>query len=209
MNYVKPITDIKKIDAMSAYLKTHNKRDYLLFVTAINTGIRVSELLDKKVALFRDMATKGYVEFKYGNGSKNYEDKSAIEIGLKDSIREHYIKNNVVRIEISQALKDVILDELRDSDDKEFVFKSRNNKTGEHPITRQRAYDMLNEAALEVGITEPFSANSLRKTFGYWYFQKTHDIRTLMHVFGHSTEEMTYKYIGVYKKENIGISLGV
>jgi integrase len=43
VNIVKPIRDLKKIEAMKRML--HNKRDILLFTMGINTALRISDLL--------------------------------------------------------------------------------------------------------------------------------------------------------------------
>ena len=49
MEYVDPIKDIEKINAIKKKLKKQSQRDLLLFVFGINTGIRVSDLLTLKV----------------------------------------------------------------------------------------------------------------------------------------------------------------
>ena len=49
MKIVEPIRDKKKIDAMKRYLKGKNIRDYVLFVLGINSGLRISDLLNLKV----------------------------------------------------------------------------------------------------------------------------------------------------------------
>jgi len=60
---------------------------------------------------------------------------------------------------------------------------------------------------------EPIGTHSMRKTFGYWHYQKNQDVRMLMEIFGHSTEEITLRYIGVTneaKKESArGMNLGL
>lgn len=43
--------------------------------------------------------------------------------------------------------------------------------------------------------------HSMRKTFGYHYYQMTHDIATLMKLFNHSKEETTLIYIGIASDE--------
>ena len=49
MEYVDPIRDINKINAIKRNLQQKSPRDFLLFVIGINTGIRVSDLLSLKV----------------------------------------------------------------------------------------------------------------------------------------------------------------
>lgn len=44
MNFVQPIRDPEKIAAMKKYLLQRSKRNYILFVLGINTGLRISDL---------------------------------------------------------------------------------------------------------------------------------------------------------------------
>ncbi|MFT8692846.1 tyrosine-type recombinase/integrase, partial [Liquorilactobacillus satsumensis] len=46
-----------------------------------------------------------------------------------------------------------------------------------------------------------FGTHTLRKTFGYHYYQRTHDIATLMVIFNHSSQQITKRYIGVTDDE--------
>ena len=39
--------------------------------------------------------------------------------------------------------------------------------------------------------------HTMRKTFGYWYYQKWHDAETLRQLFNHSSEAITRTYIGL------------
>ena len=54
MNTVDPIRDIEQIRKMKDYLITRNYRDYLLFILGINTGLRISDLLNLKVSDVKD-----------------------------------------------------------------------------------------------------------------------------------------------------------
>ena len=49
MNYVQPIREKKKIQEMKAELKKQGTRNYLLFTTGINTGLRISHIIKLKV----------------------------------------------------------------------------------------------------------------------------------------------------------------
>ena len=56
MELVEPIRDMKKLEKMKKYLKGKSLRDYGLFVLGINSGLRVSDLLNLKID---DVADKG------------------------------------------------------------------------------------------------------------------------------------------------------
>jgi len=49
MKTVHPITNKFLIDRIKNYLKSKNTRDYILFLLGINTGLRISDLLNLKV----------------------------------------------------------------------------------------------------------------------------------------------------------------
>ena len=81
-----------------------------------------------------------------------------------------------------------------------FTVRSRNalrsRKGKNQPIKRDRAYKILNEAAQEIGLGE-IGTHSMRKTFGYWHYQKYKDVALLQHLFNHANSAVTLRYIGV------------
>lgn len=228
MNYVEPITDGRKIQAMSEYLKAHNRRDYQMFILGINIGLRISDMLDKSVGFFKRAAELGFVELVPKKTDKSKEaqmrrkgiiDAWGNNIGVPEENEDDVVLNRggyrrkKVRVYMSDDVRELLRVETEDRSESDFMFESRNTGYGSKPITRQRAYDMLNEAAKAVGITDPIGTHSMRKTFGYWHYQKNHDVRMLMEIFGHSSEEITLKYIGVTneaKRESAkGMNLGL
>ena len=54
MELVEPIRDIRKIEKMKKYLKAKSLRDYCLFTVGINSGLRVSDLLNLRVGDVED-----------------------------------------------------------------------------------------------------------------------------------------------------------
>lgn len=50
MEYVQPIRDKKILDTMKKVLRSSNLRDYNLFILGINSGLRISDLLNLKVS---------------------------------------------------------------------------------------------------------------------------------------------------------------
>ncbi len=45
MNFVQPIRDPECIFYIKRFLKEQNMRNYMLFVTGINSGLRISDIL--------------------------------------------------------------------------------------------------------------------------------------------------------------------
>lgn len=105
---------------------------------------------------------------------------------------------NIRRIKITPSLKAEIEDYTRGKGDEEFLFPSRE---GNKPISRVTAWNILKEAASAVGIQGSIGTATLRKTFGYHYYQQTKDLSTLQRIFGHSSVSVTLNFIGV--EENI------
>jgi integrase len=54
----------------------------------------------------------------------------------------------------------------------------------------------LNTAADKVGLDE-IGTHTLRKTFGYLFYQKTKDVAQLQELFNHSAPSVTLRYIGI------------
>lgn len=186
-NYVHPITDKTKINEMARILrsaKNQGERNYVMFIIGINTGLRISDFLDMKVGQFREICEKGYIILIPKKTDKRRIDENGNIVG-------NYKK---VKIDVTKNVINVINNYIADRDDREFMFPSRKGGT---PISRQAAWNILDKAAKEAGIKENIGCHSLRKTFGYWHYQQNHDIRILMEIFQHSSEEVTLRYIGV------------
>lgn len=167
MEMVQPIRNKKHIDGMKRALK--NDRDKLLFIFGINSGLRISDILKLKVGDVRGKLSLTLRETKTGK-SKTFR--------YNQSIKE--------------AVKLYVSDVASDSD---YIFQSR--KGDNKPLTRVQAYRILNEAAEKVGITEQIGCHSLRKTAGYWAYNNGVDITVLMHMFNHSSQSVTLRYIGI------------
>lgn len=171
MNYVEPIRDLKLTSRILAYTKKQNERDFIMLMLGMYTGLRISDILELKV---RDVRNKKniYVREKKTGHSKTFKINKELAVYLKA-----YCKGK---------------------DDFEYLIASRQgiNK----PITRQRAYQIIKEAA-EMFNLESIGCHSLRKTFGYHHYKKYKDIVLLQKIFNHSDPAITLLYIGVIQKE--------
>jgi site-specific recombinase XerD len=101
---------------------------------------------------------------------------------------------NIRRIKMTSSLKSEIEEYTNGKRDEEYLFPSRE---GNKPISRVTAWNILKQAAREVGIKEAIGTATLRKTFGYHYYLKTNDLGLLQQIFGHSSIAITKKFIGV------------
>lgn len=168
---VEAIKDIDLLELMCDHIKEHGtKRDYTLFMFGLYSGLRISDMLRLKV-----------------------KDVRGIRI-LK--LREEKT-NKVKAIEINPILKEVIKDYIKDKKDHEYLFASRKRTNGIHKaITRNRAYVILSELGEVFGL-DTVGCHSMRKTFGYHYYQQTKDVGFLMKIFNHATPMQTLDYIGI------------
>jgi site-specific recombinase XerD len=80
-----------------------------------------------------------------------------------------------------------------------YIFTSRKGEN--KPITRQRAWQVINEAAEAVGIKDEIGTHTLRKTFGYHARMKGVSIELIQKLFNHSAPSITMKYIGITQDE--------
>ncbi|WCL68409.1 tyrosine-type recombinase/integrase [Lactiplantibacillus plantarum] len=92
--------------------------------------------------------------------------------------------------------------------DNEYLFTNRQHQ----PLSVNAVYKLFQTIARKMHRTD-IGTHTLRKTFGYHYYQQTHDIGTLMMIFNHSSEAITKRYIGlnqdVILKQMAGFSLGI
>ena len=100
------------------------------------------------------------------------------------------------RILITSELKEKLAPYIEGKPPNEFLIKSREGLN--RPITREMAYKIIRAVGDEFGISE-LGCHSLRKTFGYIFYNKTtnKDIALLMNYFNHSSQQETLRYIGM------------
>ncbi|MGD6802047.1 tyrosine-type recombinase/integrase [Rossellomorea vietnamensis] len=169
MEFVEPIRRIDDIYKMKKILYEQSKRDYLFFVLGVNTGMRISDLLQLRV-------------------KEVWDRENAREFFTDPVIGNSYYLNHVVKTALVDYLAQTSLTR------EDFLFKSKKN---EFPITRQQAYRIINKAAQEAGVEGKIGTHTLRKTFGYHAYKKGIALSILQKIFNHSTPSETLKYIGI------------
>lgn len=166
-NAVDPIRDKADIQHMKEVLLHQSYRNYFLFVFGINSGLRISDMIELKVLDVRD--------FDY----------------LK--VRERKT-NNTRSVKMTRALKKEIDKYISSREDYDYLFPSRK---GKRPISRVQAWKIIHDAAKQVGIKDAIGTHTLRKTFGYHFYQRNKDVAKLQQIFGHSSPSITLRYIGI------------
>lgn len=183
MNTAEPIINENTLRELVSVYPVGSK-NHLLIVYALNTGLRVSDILSAKVGTSK----KGYW--------KGREQKTGKEKVLT----------------LPTNLRVLIMDYAEDNElnDDDYLFHNERDKT--KAISRQAVDKIIRHAGDMIGQT--VSAHSLRKTFGYMaYKSKQYDIAELQYLFNHSSSKTTLRYIGVtqesindkMKSFNIGI----
>lgn len=171
---VEPIRDRKNIQRMGKILREkkdrHAERNFFLFEMGINTGLRVSDLLQLKV---KDVRNKDYIEM--------WEQKTGKHKKFK----------------IRKSMKEKISKYIEGKSDDQYLFYSERSKDKPRPISRNHAWRILKEAAAEAGIKENIGTHTLRKTYGYWMYKETKDVALLQNLFNHASPAVTLRYIGI------------
>jgi integrase len=105
-------------------------------------------------------------------------------------------KTGKTRILYLSSLQDLIQAYTTDLAADAYLFPSTK---GGH-LAVNTVYQMFQKVAALLG-RDDIGTHTLRKTFGYHYYKKTKDVATLMEIFGHSSESITKRYIGIKEDE--------
>lgn len=176
MNSVEPIRDLEKLEEIKEELKKNGTRDYLMFLTGINSGMRVSDIVKLNVNDVRN------------SNSTMKEHITIIEKKTK-KLKKFPLCNNLL-VEMEKY--------TRNLEQGEYLFKSRKGKN--KPITTTQAYRIIVNAGERVGIKN-IGTHTMRKTFGYHHYKKFKDIAILQEILNHSDPSITLRYIGINQDE--------
>ena len=184
MKAVQPIRDMELLDKCLFIAREHDKNRKkgevsweLLLIVGFNTSLRISDIRRFKVKALRG---KDYAEIKAQKTGKE------------------------ARILINPHARRVINRLLAGRPGDEYILQSKQRDTATHkvrPITRQRAYQIINTIAKKAGIQDHIGCHTLRKTFGYHYYKMTGDVVSLQRILCHSSRRETLIYIGVIQEE--------
>ena len=181
MRTVQPIRDIKKIKAIKGNLKKRNPRDFLLFTLGINTGLRISDILRLKVEDVKDQTG---------------EIKEYLDLNEKKTKKQRLIYLND---EVRNALE-YYFDKTGIYDLERYLFISDKTKINK-PISRIRAWQLIQIWCREVGIKGRIGTHTIRKTAGYQMRIAGVAIELIQEVLGHQSISMTKRYLGITDDE--------
>lgn len=179
-NLVEPIKGKEQVKAVEKYLEGYSKRNQLIFIFGINTGLRVSDILALDIS---DVKHRTYVEIREKKTGK-YK-RFPLNEKLKKLIKE-YLKEREKQYSISEG---------------EPLFIGKKHCR----LNRSQVYRFLNEACKAVGLNINVGTHTMRKTFGYHHYKQFNDIALLQKILNHSSPSITLRYIGI-DQETIDIS---
>lgn len=172
MNIVQPIRDKKVLEEFKRLLRLRNYKYYIMTVIGLNTGLRISDILKLKV----DGILGTHITIKEQKTGKY----------------KRFLINDNLRNELDRYIKQANL-----TKDNYLIPSNKRDKNGnEKSISRVQAYNILKSVGDQLGINN-IGTHTLRKTFGYFYYQQYKDIATLQKIFNHSSPSITLKYIGI------------
>ena len=181
MKTVQPIRDLKAIRAIKGNLKRKNPRDFLLFTLGINTGLRISDLLKLKVEDVQD--ERGKI-------------KEYLDLTEKKTKKQRLIYLN----DEARLALEYFLDKTGIYDLGRYLFISDKTKINK-PISRIRAWQLIQSWCREVGIKTRIGTHTLRKTMGYQMRIAGVAIEIIQEVLGHQSISMTKRYLGITDDE--------
>ena len=180
MNTVEPIREKKTIEKMKKYLKEHKTlRDYTIFTLGINSGLRISDLLNLRVSDVID--SKGKMRNRISLSEKKTGKTKDFPISESSA---KALNEFIATIDISN--KDTPL------------FLSRQ---GGESVSRFQVYRIINDAAKHAKVSDLVGTHTMRKTFGYHAYKMGMDITLIQKLLNHSSPAITLSYIGITRED--------
>lgn len=192
---VYPIKTHKDIIAMANWLYEHKNNKYVLaFTLGINLGLRANELLDLKMnQVFSPDGSVRLIE--------DEEDTSdGIDIYQSKTKKHRTVFLNTAckdALEWAFPIKGAYLHSV------EYLFPSREGGAIQVGTFRK----VLKEAAAACGLKQNIGTHTCRKTWGWHQYKYNSekanlDITMLQRAFGHSSPEVTLRYLGITDEED-------
>lgn len=176
-NLVEPIKSKEQLRKLEDYLTTKNLRNRLIFIFGINSGLRVSDILNLNI---EDVKSKNFVEIKEKKTGK-YK-RFPLNKKLKKLIKEYL----------------PLREKLYAIGDENPLFLGKKHKR----LDRSQVYRFLNEACKKVGIKNiNVGTHTMRKSFGFHFYKQYNDVALLQKILNHSSPAITLRYIGIAQEE--------
>lgn len=178
MGTTQPIKNKNDIQRLKGYfLQKGEIRNYTMITLALNTSLRIGDLLNLK---WQDV---------YNFDTQKYKHHIVVQ-------EQKTHKQNTIPLNIeAKASLDMLMQSLERLEPGMCIFKSR---IGENQhIGRTRAFNIIKKAVNELHIEGSISCHSLRKTFGYQAWKMGVPPALIMSIYNHSSLEITKRYLSI------------
>ena len=189
MEVVKAIQSKSTIQAIKGIITAeprmaNTSRNILLWTMGTNLGLRISDLLALKLKDVQD--NRGNI-------------RESLEIIEKKTKRPRDI---TIRPPVRKALQ-TFVKATGIYDLNEYLFRDRREGKEDinKPITRVRAWQMINEWGRKAGVTHKIGTHTLRKTFGKFAHKAGIPLIYISLELGHRNIEVTKRYLGITTDE--------
>jgi integrase len=184
---------IKKADDVQRfkeyYLEKKQIRNYTMVTLALNTSLRISDLLHLKwIDVYNFKANK----------YREHIDLVEQKTGKKNSIALN--SEATKALELLRRTLDTFYQEA-------YIFKSRIGDN--QPIGRICAFRIIKKAVNDLNLEGVISCHSLRKTFGYHAWKKGVPPALIMSIYNHSSIEITKRYLSIDQDDKDEVFLGM
>ncbi|TPR14989.1 hypothetical protein DY052_06065 [Apilactobacillus timberlakei] len=176
LHHIKPLHSRQEIASAKLYFKQGKmgQRNLLIFIIGLNTGLMCRDIVSLKVNDIIHQKRPYIIE--HNTGKKRQLDLT----NIYQEIQKYIVDNNL-------------------SDDN-YLFPSRSHNVSSH-LSVNGFYKVVKRVGRQLGRND-LDTHTMRKTFGYFYYQTTHDISTLRIIFHHNSEQFTKNYIGIFNTED-------
>lgn len=142
-------------------------RNYVIMILGCNTGCRIETLMQ---------LTKKHI-----NGG-------CVRL-------QEFKTEKISRYELNDKVYQIVEDYMNwlGTTEREYIFRTYRNTT--KPLTRGQAYKIIRQLSDAAGIKYAVGCHSLRKSYGRFMYDETHDIHLVQRMLGHSSPVITMQYI--------------
>ena len=184
---IKKADDVQRLKEY--YLEKKHIRNYTMVTLALNTSLRISDLLHLKWIDFYNFKTHKYSEH--------------INLVEQKTGKKNSIALNSEATKALELLKRTLDTFCQDT----YIFKSRIGDN--QPIGRICAFRIIKEAVNDLNLEGIISCHSLRKTFGYHAWKKGVPPALIMSIYNHSSIEITKRYLSIDQDDKDEVFLGM
>ena len=184
---IKKADDVQRLKEY--YLEKKQIRNYTMVTLALNTSLRISDLLHLKwIDVYNFKANK----------YREHIDLVEQKTGKKNSIALN--SEATKALELLRRTLDTFYQEA-------YIFKSRIGDN--QPIGRICAFRIIKKAVNDLNLEGVISCHSLRKTFGYHAWKKGVPPALIMSIYNHSSIEITKRYLSIDQDDKDEVFLGM